>query len=123
MDENVSLTARGKGDFATRQLEINLPARQRRSYGSTSELLCRTPSYGRLLRLRSIAQCVFALMVEHGSVAAGFHEEQERAYWQDFSTHLQAMTGKRLKGRLGGGAGDAGMLAWNRTTDYCLRRT
>jgi hypothetical protein len=32
-------------------------------------------------------------------------EEQERAYWQDFITHLQEMTGKRLKGRLGGGAG------------------
>ncbi|HVB18608.1 MAG TPA: polysaccharide deacetylase family protein, partial [Stellaceae bacterium] len=32
-------------------------------------------------------------------------EDQERAYWQDFVTHLQAMTGKRLKGRLGGGAG------------------
>src|SRR5262249_10768960 len=34
-----------------------------------------------------------------------YMEEQERAYWQDFITHLQAMTGKRLKGRLGGGAG------------------
>jgi peptidoglycan/xylan/chitin deacetylase (PgdA/CDA1 family) len=34
-----------------------------------------------------------------------YTEEQERAYWQDFITHLQAMTGKRLKGRLGGGAG------------------
>ena len=32
-------------------------------------------------------------------------EEQERAYWQDFITHLKEMTGKRLKGRLGGGAG------------------
>jgi hypothetical protein len=32
-------------------------------------------------------------------------EEEERAYWQDFITHLQEMTGKRLKGRLGGGAG------------------
>jgi hypothetical protein len=28
-------------------------------------------------------------------------EEEERAYWQDFVTHLKAMTGKRLKGRLG----------------------
>ena len=34
-----------------------------------------------------------------------YTEEQERAYWQDFVTHLKAMTGKRLKGRLGGGAG------------------
>lgn len=34
-----------------------------------------------------------------------YTEEQERAYWQDFVTHLQEMTGKRLKGRLGGGAG------------------
>jgi len=34
-----------------------------------------------------------------------YTEEQERAYWQDFITHVQAMTGKRLKGRLGGGAG------------------
>jgi allantoinase len=34
-----------------------------------------------------------------------YTEEQERAYWQDFITHLQEMTGKRLKGRLGGGAG------------------
>ena len=34
-----------------------------------------------------------------------YTEEQEWAYWQDFITHLQAMTGKRLKGRLGGGAG------------------
>src|ERR1700748_3992020 len=32
-------------------------------------------------------------------------EEQERAYWQDFITHLKKTTGKRLKGRLGGGAG------------------
>ncbi len=32
-------------------------------------------------------------------------EEQERAYWQNFITHLREMTGKRLKGRLGGGAG------------------
>src|SRR5580700_5919304 len=32
-------------------------------------------------------------------------EDQERAYWQDFVTHLKGMTGKRLKGRLGGGAG------------------
>jgi hypothetical protein len=32
-------------------------------------------------------------------------EEEERAYWQDFITHLEEMTGKRLKGRLGGGAG------------------
>ena len=32
-------------------------------------------------------------------------EDQERAYWQDFVAHLKAMTGKRLKGRLGGGAG------------------
>jgi hypothetical protein len=24
-------------------------------------------------------------------------EEQERAYWQDFITHLQEMTGKRLE--------------------------
>ncbi len=35
----------------------------------------------------------------------GYTEEQERAYWQDFITHLKEMTGKRLKGRLGGGAG------------------
>jgi len=34
-----------------------------------------------------------------------YTEEQERAYWQDFVTHLKEMTGKRLKGRLGGGAG------------------
>jgi peptidoglycan/xylan/chitin deacetylase (PgdA/CDA1 family) len=34
-----------------------------------------------------------------------YTEEQERAYWQDFITHVQALTGKRLKGRLGGGAG------------------
>jgi allantoinase len=34
-----------------------------------------------------------------------YTEEQERAYWQDFVTHLREMTGKRLKGRLGGGAG------------------
>jgi allantoinase len=34
-----------------------------------------------------------------------YTEQQEQAYWQDFITHLKAMTGKRLKGRLGGGAG------------------
>src|SRR5260370_40508576 len=34
-----------------------------------------------------------------------YTEEQERAYWQDFITHVKEMTGKRLKGRLGGGAG------------------
>ena len=34
-----------------------------------------------------------------------YTEEQERAYWQDFIAHLHQMTGKRLKGRLGGGAG------------------
>jgi hypothetical protein len=34
-----------------------------------------------------------------------YTEEQERAYWQDFVMHLKEMTGKRLKGRLGGGAG------------------
>ena len=34
-----------------------------------------------------------------------YTEEQEQAYWQDFITHLKEMTGKRLKGRLGGGAG------------------
>ena len=34
-----------------------------------------------------------------------YTEAQERAYWQDFITHLKEMTGKRLKGRLGGGAG------------------
>jgi peptidoglycan/xylan/chitin deacetylase (PgdA/CDA1 family) len=34
-----------------------------------------------------------------------YTEEQERAYWQDFTAHLKEMTGKRLKGRLGGGAG------------------
>ncbi len=74
-------------------------------------------------------------------------EEQERTYWQDFIAHLKEMTGKRLKGRLGGGAGytvrtddlmaeagclyhtswiiddpgqtnAAGMLAWNREADY-----
>jgi len=33
-----------------------------------------------------------------------YTEEQERVYWQDFITHLKEMTGKRLKGRLGGGA-------------------
>jgi hypothetical protein len=27
------------------------------------------------------------------------------AHWQDFIAHLKEMTGKRLKGRLGGGAG------------------
>src|SRR5207302_7661293 len=32
-------------------------------------------------------------------------EEEERVYWQDFISHLNVMTGKRLKGRLGGGAG------------------
>jgi peptidoglycan/xylan/chitin deacetylase (PgdA/CDA1 family) len=32
-------------------------------------------------------------------------EEQERASWQDCITHLQERTGKRLQGRLGGGAG------------------
>jgi allantoinase len=32
-------------------------------------------------------------------------EDEERAYWQDFIAHLQEMTGKRLKGRLSGGAG------------------
>src|SRR6516162_3992207 len=32
-----------------------------------------------------------------------YTEEQERAYWQDFVTHLKEMTGKRLKGRLGWG--------------------
>src|SRR5215468_12163815 len=94
-----------------------------------------------------------------------YTEEQERAYWRDFTTHLKETTGKRLKGRLGGGAGytvrtddlmaeagclyhtswiiddqpwpinvrggqkfiyvpytgqtnDAGMLAWNRESDY-----
>ena len=26
-----------------------------------------------------------------------YTEEQERAYWQDFITHLKEMTGKRLK--------------------------
>jgi hypothetical protein len=36
----------------------------------------------------------------------------ERAYWQDFITHLQEMTGKRLKGRLGGGAGYTASLVW-----------
>ena len=30
-------------------------------------------------------------------------EDQERAYWHDFVTHLKEMTGKRLRGRLGGG--------------------
>ena len=34
-----------------------------------------------------------------------YTEEQERAYWQDCITHVQAMTGKRLTGRLGGDAG------------------
>jgi len=34
-----------------------------------------------------------------------YTEDEERAYWQDFITHLKEMTGKRLKGRLGGGAG------------------
>jgi peptidoglycan/xylan/chitin deacetylase (PgdA/CDA1 family) len=33
------------------------------------------------------------------------NEQQEKAYWDDFVTHLKEMTGKRLKGRLGGGAG------------------
>jgi len=27
-----------------------------------------------------------------------YTEEQERAYWQDFITHLKEVTGKRLKG-------------------------
>lgn len=31
--------------------------------------------------------------------------EEERAYWQDFITHVKEHTGKRLLGRLGGGAG------------------
>src|SRR5947207_15189183 len=31
-------------------------------------------------------------------------EDEERGYWQDFISHLKEMTGKRLKGRLGGGA-------------------
>ena len=31
--------------------------------------------------------------------------EQERAYWKDFIEHTQALTGKRVLGRLGGGAG------------------
>jgi len=43
-------------------------------------------------------------------------EEQERAYWQDFITHLKEMTGKRLKGRLGGGAG------YTVRTDDLMRR-
>jgi hypothetical protein len=34
-----------------------------------------------------------------------YTEEEERAYWQDFIAHVREMTGKRLKGRLGGGAG------------------
>jgi hypothetical protein len=33
-------------------------------------------------------------------------EAQERAYWQDCGTHVQALPGKRLQGRRGGGAGD-----------------
>src|SRR4030095_6679607 len=32
-------------------------------------------------------------------------ENQERSYCQDFSPRMQEMTGKRLKERLGGGAG------------------
>src|SRR5215469_11747848 len=43
-------------------------------------------------------------------------EEQERAYWQDFITHLKEMTGTRLKGRLGGGAG------YTVRTDDLMRR-
>jgi peptidoglycan/xylan/chitin deacetylase (PgdA/CDA1 family) len=34
-----------------------------------------------------------------------YTEDEERAYWQDFIAHVKEMTGKRLKGRLGGGAG------------------
>jgi hypothetical protein len=37
-----------------------------------------------------------------------YTEEQERAYWQDFITDLKEMTGKRLKGRLGGPRGRPG---------------
>jgi hypothetical protein len=35
-----------------------------------------------------------------------YTEAQERAYGQDCITHVQAMPGKRLQGRRGGGAGD-----------------
>src|SRR5947209_1234225 len=34
-----------------------------------------------------------------------YTEERERAYWQDFITHLKEMNDKRPKRRLGGGAG------------------
>jgi allantoinase len=32
-------------------------------------------------------------------------DEEKRAYWQDFIAHLKELTGKRLTGRPGGGAG------------------
>jgi allantoinase len=35
----------------------------------------------------------------------GYSIEEERAYWADFITTLHKHTGKRLKGRLGGGGG------------------
>jgi allantoinase len=35
----------------------------------------------------------------------GYSEEQEKAYWADFVSHLKFHTGKKLKGRLGGGGG------------------
>jgi peptidoglycan/xylan/chitin deacetylase (PgdA/CDA1 family) len=35
----------------------------------------------------------------------GYTVEQERAYWQDFLETVEKHTGKRVKGRLGGGGG------------------
>jgi peptidoglycan/xylan/chitin deacetylase (PgdA/CDA1 family) len=32
-------------------------------------------------------------------------EEQEREYWDDYLTHAEEMTGKRIKGQLGGASG------------------
>src|ERR1700746_3810665 len=38
-------------------------------------------------------------------------DEEKRAYWQDFIAHLKELTGKRLTGRPGGGAGLPGRTA------------
>jgi allantoinase len=35
----------------------------------------------------------------------GYSVEEERAYWQDFLATVEKQTGKRVKGRLGGGGG------------------
>lgn len=47
--------------------------------------------------------------LEHGLYQSrsmyNFSEEQEKAYWQEFITHVQKLTGKRVKGRLGGRPG------------------